>query len=1137
MFRPARVAVALRRLVVGLLCVVLAAPVLAAIDNALTPGISFERAATGPVLPSVVRDFAVDEATGIIYAATNAGVFRSDDGGDTWQPASRGLADVDVQNVVFDARNATLYAAVYGLGVFVSDDGATNWRDASQGIQGRQLTAIALDPHTGLLYAGTDGYGLYTSKDRAARWETAGNGLTNQVIARLTPGLQPGELFAATDRGIFHSLDAATNWEQLAATAPPTPAWSFAIDSQTGVVFAATDQGVLRFEPQGARLRLTYTGINQLRVQAVELDRRTGDLYAGTLISGVLRSTDQGATWSPLSAGLFSTRIQTLRMDASGDYVLAGSDSGVFRLKTDASEWHAARDMPVSRNVVTLQVDQTTGDVYAGAPGGGVFHSSDGGASWQPASVGLDNTLVQSLALDRSGGMIYAGTPSGVFRASLNRLQWQVSGADLAGVDVPTVIVHGHSGGLFAVTGRGDVFRSTDQGASWQLVEELRQLFARTLAVSAYSGAIYVGAFRGGVAQSLDQGFNWQPIGRGLPDPNVESLFVDERDGTLYAGTLSGGVFRAMGGGSWQRVGESLSARVLGLTFDAHSDGLLAATSAGLFRFDSQAGAWEAAGDGLSHSYILALAAHRNSGVLYAGTRGGGAFRLNSGEQTWRPVNAGLSDAAIVSLVADDRTGALFSAVTGWGVFRSDDAGRTWRTANARLPDYAVRSLALDAEDGSLWAMTGSGPVRSADQGETWAPATTTAGQAVGLVLPSSGFGYVTQTTNGEADTRQQMWSAFGGGGAWAQLATDLGLTRAAIQRAPGGEPNQSRVLSAWGADIAQSAPGSYGRVPLGWMWFRAWVWSGTAWLRANAPWWWIAVLGLVGLGLIAWLVSRASLSIRFGVPIATSVFQPKRAPQFARPQALDRAWPQWERWLKADLYRYGEVKPVDLPRIPGPLRAYALQRYYDHHSSRQLLAKQDQRISTTSGGRLQDWLRDWLALSRELKGQRFRWLKRERADRLASILADALGVRVLPARDFESVRAYGVVPASEPAPEQSSEQMSMPLPPFGLLFVSDPEPSAGTLRHLSVALRQTGESAAPQGARASDSADHIGVVIPLAKSGTQRDVAATLQRVLVQTELSWRMVVLDGDAVLDVLAARDPAEALSRHIAAAIGG
>ncbi|MCS7060810.1 MAG: hypothetical protein RMN25_06545 [Anaerolineae bacterium] len=1097
---------------------IIALLILAALENARAPVAHFEGASSAPPLPSIVRDFAVDETSGVVYAATNAGIFRSLDQGDTWQPISRGLPDVDTQNVLVDAQRQALYAAVYGVGVFVSQDGGISWREANRGIEGRPLTTIALDPRTGALYSGTDGYGVYVSLDGGEQWTITGGGLINRYVAQLMPGLQVGELLAATDRGISRSTDAGATWEQLGAVALPTPAWALTIDPVSGTVWAATDRGILRFEPRGAHINLTHIGLSGFAARAVAFDPQSRHLYAGVLTQGVFRSSDGGVTWSPLNHNLPSIRIQTLHIGPEGN-LFAGTDSGIFWLPARGMEWSAPRVAPVSRHVLALAVDQNTGQVYAGTAGGGVFRSQDSGLSWQPVSIGLGDGLVQSLTIDRGSGMIYAATSTGVYRARLDQIHWQPAGVELSGVDVASVVADVRSGYVFALTERGDVFRSIDQGASWQQVEQARYLFARTMAVSQYAGALYIGAFRGGVAQSLDQGFHWEMIGRTLPDPDIEALAVDQHTGVLYAGALGGSIFRTQdSGATWQRVGEPLPDRVLALLFDEQSDSLWVATSAGLFRSDTHRDSWQPMSDGLSHSYILTLATHRESGVVYAGTRAGGAFRLLPGQSVWQPIHAGLSDATVSGLVVGSTASELWVAASRGGVFHTTDAGQTWRVLNAGLPDDSVRSMAAGV-DGSLWTVTASGLFRFESKEGAWRPADRTLAPWIGLIWPASNYGLVGRVSGeGVIGPSQGVWAAVGGGSAWAQLASPLGLARATAPTA-GGE--QRHVWSAWAAHIAQSSSEiGYARVPLIWMWLRAWVSHAEAWTRVHAPGWWIAGLFCGGVVLCVGLILRLRLAARFGTPLVTSLVHPQQMPACADPRVLSQAWPSWEKDIKTQLYRYGDACPVDLRRIPSPFRRWALQRYRAVYGAEQPLKMDADRLRLDSSQRVRAWLCEWMALSRELKGQRFRWLKRERADTLARILADALRARVLPPLDVESVRAYGVL---------CHRETPSPVPSFALLLVSDPEPSAGTLRHLKAALGKVGDVLACHDANPRDP---IAVVVPLGQSGAQRDVAATLQRILVQTEWAARMMILNGDHVLDILAAHAPAESLRRRMA-----
>jgi photosystem II stability/assembly factor-like uncharacterized protein len=64
-----------------------------------------------------------------VYAAVAAGVFRSDDGGQTWQSAVQGLGEGAVAALALDPRQPQhLYAATPAGALYASEDGASTWR-------------------------------------------------------------------------------------------------------------------------------------------------------------------------------------------------------------------------------------------------------------------------------------------------------------------------------------------------------------------------------------------------------------------------------------------------------------------------------------------------------------------------------------------------------------------------------------------------------------------------------------------------------------------------------------------------------------------------------------------------------------------------------------------------------------------------------------------------------------------------------------------------------------------------------------------------------------------------------------------------------------------------------------------------
>ena len=64
-----------------------------------------------------------------VYAADESTVYRSDDAGQTWEPASQGLPEGGVTALALIPRQPErLYAAVASGALYVSEDGATTWR-------------------------------------------------------------------------------------------------------------------------------------------------------------------------------------------------------------------------------------------------------------------------------------------------------------------------------------------------------------------------------------------------------------------------------------------------------------------------------------------------------------------------------------------------------------------------------------------------------------------------------------------------------------------------------------------------------------------------------------------------------------------------------------------------------------------------------------------------------------------------------------------------------------------------------------------------------------------------------------------------------------------------------------------------
>jgi hypothetical protein len=189
-----------------------------------------------------------------LYAGTQQhGAYASRDGGTTWAPLSAGLPpSANIYSLTFDAATGTLLAALTsGDGIYALPAGSQTWAARSAGLPAGADVFTVL-PVTGVagaggatFYAGTSA-GLYASADRGATWRPSGLPGA-RVLALAADAGAPGTLYASTDSTVYRSTDGMT-WSALApGIAAHVPALAVLPDAQRHpVVFAGTDS-ILRY--------------------------------------------------------------------------------------------------------------------------------------------------------------------------------------------------------------------------------------------------------------------------------------------------------------------------------------------------------------------------------------------------------------------------------------------------------------------------------------------------------------------------------------------------------------------------------------------------------------------------------------------------------------------------------------------------------------------------------------------------------------------------------------------------------------------------------------------------------------------------------------------------------------------------
>jgi len=251
-----------------------------------------------------------------IYAGTMAdAVYKSPDGGQHWLPHNVGLKEhvSFINQFVFHPTDSEQIYAATTVGAFHTKNGGREWEERMAGMKEVHIVvSIAIHPRDPrILYAGTTG-GIYRSDDGATSWKKINNGLIpdTELMAAMALGVNaivfdvvnPEIVYAGTTKGLFRTDTRGERWERIGRSLPDPFVSSILIDpTQPKTLYIGGPGGVWKSPDSGQSWTAINQGLASLNIRALAMSPRDSRiLYAGTNGSGLYRSTDAGANWTPL---------------------------------------------------------------------------------------------------------------------------------------------------------------------------------------------------------------------------------------------------------------------------------------------------------------------------------------------------------------------------------------------------------------------------------------------------------------------------------------------------------------------------------------------------------------------------------------------------------------------------------------------------------------------------------------------------------------------------------------------------------------------------------------------------------------------------------------------------------------------
>ena len=438
---------------------------------------------------------------------------------------------------------------------------------------------------------------------------------------------------------------------------------------------------------------------------------------------------------------------------------MSGSANAAAR-ETAAERWRSIGPAGGTLNAV----HRTANSVFlAGTQGGGIYRASALDSPWThvesytPASTLNETLIVYSFASNASA--IFAVTNRGVFRSTDGGIAWQLL-ENLKRIGEASEVAANDGVIVATMYGQG-VFRSLNGGLDW--VAANNGLTVSTFTTVGNAGSTFFAAGNNGrVYRSTDNAQNWVLVGAGLPpSPRINDFEIVTSPESLVFIASDDGIFRSSDNGvTFNDFSRGLRSRTVNEISYTGAD-LFAATGDGVFYSTDRGLSWLERNTGIGSRFVSSVTVAA-SGKNMAGTDGGVFITSNAGE-SWRPHNVNLF-AQAVSQLYPLTNGTMLAGMNYFsgGILRSNDGGATWETTSG-APGEANCFLQIGTK--ALAGTSNSGLYISSDSGANWAlrnrplPATN--------ALAASG-------TNIFAATSEGVFRSADEGGVWTRASTGL---------------------------------------------------------------------------------------------------------------------------------------------------------------------------------------------------------------------------------------------------------------------------------------------------------------------------------------------------------------------------
>ena len=561
--------------------------------------------------------------------APGYGVYRSLDGGNTWNPHNNGMGNVTVNEIIMDPTDSDIMIASTVNRVYRTTDGGNNWTPT---LLTHDCEDIAMHPGDhNILYAA--GSNAYRSIDNGATWVqiTAATGFNpngHNRIALAVSAAAPNTAYALASGGnglvgMYRSTDSGLTWT-LQSNSPNVSGYDASGNDSASqsfydhvMVADPTDADVVYFggvniwktADGGATWQLAAHWVGSGGAAAVHADHHALEfnplnnrLYSGN--DGGVYKTDNGTSWTEISNGLAIAQVYKLGVSQTEqDLVINGYQDNGTSVYAEDTGWRTE----IGGDGFECAIDPTDENyIYGSLYYGQVLRSTNKGFNFS------------TIAEDGTGGI----TESGAFSA-------------------PFVLDPNDETRLYV--GMKNVWRTTDVKAgtpSFTQISAIGNTNLRDMAISPASSDRML--------TSNNDGFFFRTTNLSTTSPTWDNITGNLLSGSIVKDiayhptnpdivfiTQGNNIYRSLdNGASWADFSGTLpniSANAIVFDKDSPNEAMYLGMDVGVYYRDNTLADWQLFMTGLPNVEITDLEIHADAdecrSLLYASTYGAGMWK------------------------------------------------------------------------------------------------------------------------------------------------------------------------------------------------------------------------------------------------------------------------------------------------------------------------------------------------------------------------------------------------------------------------------------------------------------------------------------------------------------------------------